>query len=326
MWAVKRLRYERKRERERKSEKTNQKRVIVGGEEGRELMHLFVAIFVYCFFYYFLFVLVRCGLLPAGSLLQCVKHMHMCACVCVYVCFCMFGRAPLWGAKHNASPTPAWAVIQQRGKERVKHRQLIYRKAEKCAWKRDGNVGTTLSQVVCACAQMMVAFAAVVCLFPPSPPQLRTSATHTDVYTLAQTHRHTHVRNRSRTHKTWSMRWRLRVIIEEEQWLTHKSRACKGCDRDSAQQQQQCKISLIVWTAKFSIDNYYKLIREICRCKHIQKTIILGNKFLLVKCLQQQQQLFISAYTHVRTNTLHTCTLDATDTRALCLLFQQLIK
>lgn len=52
-------------------------------------MHLFVAIFVYCFFFsffLFLFDLFWYALwaASAGSPMQCVQHMHMCACECVH--------------------------------------------------------------------------------------------------------------------------------------------------------------------------------------------------------------------------------------------------
>lgn len=154
-----------------------------------------VLFFSFLSFFFFLICFgTRCGLPLPGR--QC----SVCSiCICVRVCVC----TPLWGAKHNLPTTPAWAAVtHQRVKERerAKHRQLISRMAGKCACTSEmALLVTTLPSGVRS--NDVRAAAAAVCLFPQSPPQLRTATNHTHTHThiRVQTNTHTHrVRNRGR--------------------------------------------------------------------------------------------------------------------------------
>lgn len=207
-------------------------------------MHLFVAIFVYCFFLFFLsfsfwFVLVRVvGCLCRVANAVCAAYAYVCVCVCAH----LYG-----GAKHNLPTTPAWAAVtHQRVKERerAKHRQLISRMSGKCACTSEMALLVTTLPSGVRSNDVRAAAAAAVCLFPQSPPQLRTATNHTHTHTYTCTDKHTHTQSEKQRQKTRSMRWRLRVIIEEEQWLTQREEQHSLAE---ATTKQQCKIKCKVY-------------------------------------------------------------------------------
>lgn len=113
---------------------------------------------------------------------------------------------------------------------------------------------------------------AAVCLFPQSPPQLRTATNHTHTHIRVQTNTHTH--SEKQRQKTRSMRWRLRVIIEEEQWLTQREEQHSLVEATT--QHNNAKSNAKCMNCKFAIDDYYKI------CGNMQvynNAKILGNNF-----------------------------------------------
>lgn len=109
--------------------------------------------------------------------------------------------------------------------------------ADKCACTSEMAILVTTLPSGVRSNDVRAAATAAVCLFPQSPPQLRTATNHTHTHIRVQTNTHTH--SEKQRQKTRSMRWRLRVIIEEEQWLTQREEQHSLVEATTT---QQCKI------------------------------------------------------------------------------------